>query len=486
MGPMRIVAVGGRIKAAGVGLSHLYGVPDPAQLDESLKKMRLHPNEEFIRAFFPADYAKVRQMVKGVGFYRPVLKTDQGMAGNFLPFSIDYTADKTNLSVKKIVKTDVAVISEPYFSIDRHIVRTIEDLLNKEDFQSAREMIANLNTQRRAEKGRNPFFFIQPAGTDEIIVICRDLVEKVVVECAKIIEKIEYMASEEEKRVTGRVSPNRLLYCQPDVFILQDGTVAIERINCPDVGMFLLKVTNPYSPILPQIHFIVERLLQGVYETIARSVVSRKVFMVTRDEVVFHKEDVLEIEELNVIRNALQGYGIESCIIPVSNLESIPDGSHVLLFNVNYEDSTTNKIFERHKKEELIFYPNPFFQKASQRVSGLPETVIPSRYKESFLKLIGGIPSDREGYMNIWGLVKKLLEKYNITSDIVYADIGSEVVPVFCDSLHSWRQLERRIKRQAKDVSIILRQLPLNYYNSLLTSGTGPRVCTFRFMIVQS
>ena len=105
-----MVPVGGRIKSAGVGLDIF--VSNGENFQTQMKKARENPPIEILNAFFPSDNSRMKQMMKGIGFYRPMLKTDQGMGGNFLPFYINEALDTTDLSQRQIVREEGLIIPE--------------------------------------------------------------------------------------------------------------------------------------------------------------------------------------------------------------------------------------------------------------------------------------------------------------------------------------------------------------------------------------
>src|SRR3989338_5176365 len=98
---MKLVSVGGRIKSASVGFDVFTQKDENFQ--EQMKKTRDKPPMSILSAFFPSDRNRMKQMMQGIGFYRPILKTDQGMGGNFLPFYVDLDLRVTDLSQRQIV-----------------------------------------------------------------------------------------------------------------------------------------------------------------------------------------------------------------------------------------------------------------------------------------------------------------------------------------------------------------------------------------------
>lgn len=119
-------------------------------------------------------------------------------------------------------------------------------------------------------------------------------------------------------------------------------------------------------------------------------------------------------------------------------------------------------------------------------MGGLPQTIIPSEFHDKFVQLIDSRPKDQMALEQTWNRLDRLLCSYGINSDILHVDIGYEVVPVFRRAMHSWQQLARRIKRYNENIVIKVMTLPASPANLLITSSTGPRLHTFRFMCVKA
>ena len=488
---MNIVAIGGRIKSASVGLNNLYVSEDVYELDEHLRKLRDKPPRELLEAFFPSDFGRLKQMMRGIGFYRPILKTDQGMAGNFLPFKIDLTTATTDLSVKTIQRREGVAIPEAYCDHDQKIVSAIQRSFHTFEFETVDLMLQSINGSREALKGRGPFFFIQPAITNQEIVVGCDIADKVNKAVNSYLEAIREKAIEMEKHYCGVFQDANLLYCQPDVFILSDGTVIVEKINCPDVGLFLNVLNDSYSSILPPIKNIVQKLHKAVCSAIIGNVdTTKRIAILTRDEVLKSKEDILEIKEIESIRQGLQFQGIEVDVYSLSMIDEIPMGREVILLNLDYRAEHINHLFDRHQRQEIKCYPNPFFQLASQKANGLSQIIIPSEFHNRFIQLIDSRPKDEAALRQVWKRLDQLLCMYGIKSDILHVDIGYEIVPIFRRVVHSWQQLARRIKRYnengKKEMTIKIMEIPASPANLLITSSTGPRLHAFRFMCTKT
>src|SRR5207248_1689007 len=99
-----------------------------------------------------------------------------------------------------------------------------------------------------------------------------------------------------------------------------------------------------------------------------------EVTIVTRDEVLKQHEDVLEIREISAVSSALAKCGVHVTVVPVSGIDAVARGKKVLLLNVDYRGATASALLRRHRDREIDCFPNPYFQMACQRESGLPES----------------------------------------------------------------------------------------------------------------
>jgi hypothetical protein len=482
---MQLIPVGGRVKSASVGLDHLYAHSDAVKLHHHLKQLREKPIRPLLEAYFPANYSRLKQMMNGVGFYRSVLKTDQGMAGNFLPFLIDPKLPATDLSVRKLSNEHGIAIPEPHYAHTPQTIEQIQKTFFNLNFGQTDELITTLvNGKREALKGREPFFFIRPAVTDREIIFGQDIITKVTATVNSFLDDIKCLADDMETRFCGKASPAKLLYCQPDVFVLSDGNVSVEKVNCPDVGFFLNEIGKFPSTIFSSIQKIVNELGAAVGNHISQQMKTNQVALITRDEVLFHEEDLLEKNELEFLRKVLLSYGIKTRTYALSQVANISAGKKVLLLNIDYSRQGAEELLQRHSKGELDCYPNPFFQKACQKATGLKQVVIPKKNQHAFLQIASSQAKDDTALRNILKRLDLLLSKSGINSDILHADIGFEIVPIFRRSMHSWKQLARRIQRYDQIPAITLRAIPATPDNLLITSDTGPRLHTYRFMFI--
>ncbi len=472
---IQIVPVGGRIKSAAVGLD-MFSLDARENMQEKMRKLRKDPPRKLLEAFFPSDRARLRQMMEGVGFYRPTLKTDQGMGGNFLPFYIDLGVRETNFSVRKIVKEEGLIIPESYLEHNPGILQELRETFQKLDFRDTYRILEPLLTQsREAEKGRTPFFFIRPAQLSSPIVFGHDVMEKVTREVEVLLGRVEKLATEK----AGQTLPDNFLYFLADVFVTTDGEVVVEKLYFPDVGFFMTELPLDGS-IAREVQEVVRGIQGQVFEKALGRVCSRVVYIVTRDEVLERREDVLEILEIKSISRKFCAAGIAVEVKGVSQVGEIPAGAICLLLNINAGDAVL--LLERYGRGELICYPSPYLQMASRELSGLTESIVPSQFMEKFLGLIGCNPKDDYAAEGVVSQIDASLSRHGgITSELLHVEVnGREIVPVHRRIHHSWKRLANRVDDPSQAI-LKIREIPINARNSMVTSTTGPRLHSFRF-----
>jgi len=478
---MKVVKVGGRIKAAAIGLDGFYEAYPDNLIESEFRKKRQKPLSDMLKAFFPSDRIRMKKLLRGIGFYRPFLKTDQGMGGNFLPFLIDDNIKESNLDKRLIEMEEYLAFPEPWSKQATKVACKVQEEFYNGNFRNVFRILNGMET-RVVDKGRTPFFFVRPAKTDTPIIFGEDVLLKVESAVINLLESIVSEAKDLELSQTGNFHDSNIIYCQPDIYISMTGKIMVEKINLPDVGMFMSELHNPYSTILPQVKRIISRLSNSVMDAFESKITNReKIFILTRSEVVNNQEDLLELGEIKEFKKQLMNRGYQVTVLGVDNISHIPDGSIVVLMNIDYTNPSTRDLISRHSRNEIECYPNPFVQMVAKHTTGLKKIVIPEKFQDDFLRLIGSQTKHLKGQKDVRDRINKILCQYEIKSDILHIDTGNEIIPVFRSLLHSWRQVSLRVKKYGhSNISII--ELPM--FASLLSSSTGDRLSVFRFMFV--
>lgn len=485
MHEMHIVPIGGRIKAAAFSFTPFIE-KDSTEIDEYLKEIRNNPSPDFLKCFFPSEHKRIKHLLSNIGFFRPFMKTDQGMGGNFFPFYINQNIQQDALLPVSISHDVGIAIPESYAShLTHETIRLVQK--NISNFSLA-EVVNELNNDpalmRIATKGRTGFFFIRPALTENKVIFDADILARLNKKLNELLLKIFEVAREEQEAYAPHLPfEGNILYGQVDAYILQNREIIVEKIHMPDVGFFLNSVSDPFGEILKNVQMVTGALQENVCSILA-SFLDKDIYLITRDEVLRNHEDILEIKEIENLCTGLKANGIKAHVLPLSEIDYIPNGKQVILLNLDYEVSAIEALFQRHIKNEIHCFPNPFVQKVSHNITGLLETTIPHKHRTNFLSLTSSLPKNAQAKNNVCDRLKELLNKYGVKSDIAHVDIGRELVPVITKSLYSWRQLPRRLERyKSIDQEIKIRSIPDQ--RLLLKDKYGSRLHVYRFMFTQ-
>ncbi len=482
---VKVLLIGGRVKAASIGLDRFFGGQTAIELDRTISMLRRHPCEHLRKAFFPRTENDLRHMTSGIGLYRPSLKTDQGMPGNFLPFFIDPGINVTDFRVRSIVRDEGVVIPEAWFEHSPELVSDVQAAFLNFDLSATLEILRQLES-RRADKGRMPFMLIRPAMTDSPIVFGTDVVNAVEERVRCIVDQCVKRAQAMETLATGTARPSNLTYLQPDVYVLTDGSITVERINCPDVGFFLADLDAGESRALPPIQKIVRSISDAVADRIVEKM-GLKIVLVTRDSVLRLREDVLEIREIACIKSMLQDRDVTVEVISASQVDSIAEGGKLLLLNLDYSLDEVTTLLRRHAMGEVECYPNPYFQLACSQATGMKQVELRcgTRHHKLLLERCRSQPATEAGTIEALRLIDKSLTQCGVEGEVLHVVLETETVPVLRRSLHSWRQLATRAQRpKNENRPIRFRSVPADQGTLLLTSPTGPRLHAFRFMCI--
>src|SRR3989344_1550689 len=405
---MRLVPVGGRIKSASVGLNVF--APGDDNFQAQMKKTRDNPPMPILSAFFPSDRNRMKQMMQGIGFYRPMLKTDQGMGGNFLPFYVNPTLGMTDLSQRQIVQEEGLIIPELYLEHDPRVLQELRETFQRLDLRNTDRILGPLLTQsREAEKGRTPFFLIRPALTSSPVIFGRDITEK----------------------VTDKV----------DAFITMDGEVTIEKLHFPDVGFFITELSLDNS-IAREVQGVVNGILSDVFNHVQGLLSSPIVHIITRDEVLARQEDVLEIFEIQSISRRLENLGFGVKVVGASQAGEIPKGATCLILNLIDHGPV---LLERFRRGEITCYPSPYLQLAARQLTGFRGGGVPSHFMDKFIGLIDCSPKEHEDAETVVSKVDARLSKDGVVSELLHVEVNGEIVPVHRRIHHSWKQLVKRV-----------------------------------------
>lgn len=514
-----MVRVGGRIKAARIGLEELYpetyhrytADPTPENallLYTELKELRQQPPRKLLDAFFPHPPERIKQFLNGTGMYRPILKTDQGPAGNFFCFRIASQSEDTTYDIATTQGLAVPEIhfTEKYGS-DAHVKEMLKrmiDTYRDNDLIKCNDFLMNLEAQlgtlsREATVGRGPFFFCQPTTTTKPITISEDLVQKIETSASALVNAYERKAYDARRRfregaslptaITGAreadISPPLMYYCQPDVFIDRDGDYTISSINMPDVMMFLTQLTSSGNTVFSAIQEVAHALSSRIL-THLNTLLPHQVYVLTRDEVCMHKEDSLELLEIKALGDYLSSHGHSVRVIASSDIPHISNGSHVLMMNVPIYDGRYHALLHRVAHDEIVCMPDPFLKAFEKQMTQLYRRTISGKQLELFLEAIK--PGRVVSATALFERHKDIEAIYRIggfKDDVLYFDVPGErtVVPTIKHSVHSFYALYNVCKKH-NFPPLSGSDIPINRSNATLLGSDGGRIAAYRFLMI--
>lgn len=539
----RMVMAGGRVKSAGASLKFLYDAALPLienptdmnaafQASKKFARLKEKPPIEIRMAFFPQDESSMRTAFKGSGIYRPTIKTDQGPGGNVGYFHI-VTANESQVNGKIIKEEGVAVVEE--FLRRRFNGADLSELQQKEvsaliggvqkyylsgSYREAFEVIQGLRekslevgieTTRKAGVGRGEFFFFRPIEMQDKLIIGKDLTDAISLKTQEIIDKIERLARLTKQYVRQGLSiqdamvraektkediyfgdrEKGLLYFQSDVLLRNDGSFDIEKINMPDLGMFLTQIDFPNNGSLHEIQKINGVIKKEILDTVANSI-GQDVVFITRDEVLDNCEDTLEQLEIATFGEGLRVKGKSVRVRSLKSVRDLPSGSSIILFNVDSQNSDFENLLYRVAAGEIQCFPNPFIKLFEKDATTFARRKIKGQVLDKFLKIITPSALDKpEGVYSKYVSINNALKLGGINEDIIYFSVnGNSIIPAFRYDVKSFSEVYKAVENARKrdeDVSeIIAIPVPFKPNDAVIEGKDGPRLAVFRFAFVKN
>lgn len=536
-----MIMVGGRVKTAGASFKSLYDTaaplvinpddPDSAfRVSKGFAKLKEKPPIEIRMAFFPQDEGSMRTAFNGSGIYRPTIKTDQGPGGNVGYFHISNNGSQLD---GRIVKEEgVAIIEE--FLRRRLEGANLSDLQQGEinvligrvqahyasgNYRGTYEAIqglrekgfkAGIETTRKAGVGRGEFFFFRPVEMQDKLTIGKDLADRISLKTQEVVSRIERVSQLTKQYVRQGLSiqdamgqaenssgdiylengTRGLLYFQPDVLLRRDGTFDIEKINMPDLGMFLTQIDSSGNGSLNEIKTINEAIKKEILNTAADSV-GQDVVLITRDEVLESCEDTLEQLEITAFGDGLKIKGKNVSVGTLKSVLNLPTGSSIILFNVDTNNRDFENLLIRVAKGEIQCFPDPFVKLFEKDATTFLRKKIEGQVLDKFLKVIAPSALDKpEGVHSKYISISNALKLGGIEEDIVYFSINGNNIPTFRYDVKSFSEVYKAVenaRRRGEEVSeITVIPIPFKPEDAVIEGHDGPRLALFRFAFVKN
>lgn len=532
----RMVRIGGRIKSASVSLDHLYKAAAPLIREESplgamqaslaFAKLRGSPPLEFRKAFFPQDEKAMRAAFSSVGILRPTIKTDQGPPGNVGYFFI--RDGESQLEGRIAGEEGVAVVENflrqrlngKFEGGFEDLVRQVQISYQNGDYRGAYAGILEIRnlgqangieTVRRAGVGRGEFFFFRPVKMEQDIVVGTELAAAISKKTEMLVAGVENMAKAAKKLVQSGLSveeavkevrrkrslyfdypiaEGNLLYFQPDVLIRRDGSFDIERVNMPDLGMFLTEVDSGQNESLSSIQDINLKIREEIIDAVINNT-SGELVLLTRDEVVEDLEDTLEQMEIASFGKALVEKGRRSTVAAIRDAVNLPYGSEIILFNVSPQSPFFETLLQRVAKGELNCYPDPFIKLFEREATSFRRLRTEGVPLEKFIATITPSSMDKpEGVLAKYKAIQRALGISGIEEDVIYfsTDPNNGYIPTFRYDSKVFFEVKKALDKQrerGEKPLLITTPVPFKPEDALIFGNDGARLAFFRFAFVR-
>ncbi len=518
---MHIVSHGGRIKAASISYRHLYPsqyfqftsnpIPENAALlYRYFTTLREHPSEAFFSAFFPLDPSLIKQRLRHFGLYRPILKTDQGPAGNFLGFQIGDDGGLTHT----LTTCEGLAVPECYARnlLSEHTIQEISNAYRVRSLEDCFQKLQPLRSElsRTATVGRDPFFFCNPCSTTKPIVVSHDIVSHIQIQATSLLMNAQSKAYEVQSLYRNGLSleeavrlakpsslPDHALfdYCQVDSFIDSNGVPTISRVHLPDVLLFLTQIEAGNNSTFASIQQIVHSLASSLIDHVtSRYYRSQKIYLLTRDEVIIHHEDTLENLELKALESFLSEKGYVTQVITSQHIADLPMRSQILMLNINVYDPKYQTLLTQTAHGRILCSPNPFLKALDAELTELPSVELSDpkhKHYTRFLDLIKpGKHIDGSALFSRHRDICELYDRFHFSSDLMYCKIQGERshFPLLKHSIHSFYSLYHSIfsgaERTGSLPQLKFYSVPFDPERSSLIGPDGPRLAEYRFLML--
>lgn len=510
----RLHRSGGRVKSAGLGLDVLYpeeaelyaSDPSPeraARLRAAFRAVQSHPPPALRAAFFPLERRAVAQHLERTGLYRPFLKTDQGPPGTFVPFGTGgigalrryHVAHREGVAIPE-VHAWTRLDNDPAAS---RLVARVHDAYRQLRLDDCGRAVAELAdligiAHRTANVGRGLFFFCNPSMTDVPVTVPEDVCVRVEQMVNALLERAQGKAAHVRQLYRDGASlddalaradygdaTEEVLYLQADVYLALDGTIEIDQIQLPDVGLFLGGIPAEQHNVLPRVQGIVRDLSDRVAEMLGR--LPSPTYLVVRPAVVHNHEDTLEHLEIRTIQKLACQAGVDLRVATTWDVAALPVGAQILLLNVDPASVDCEALLQRTARAELACTPDPFLKLLAPELTTARRTLVRGEALARLLQTIrSGQQVDGKSHHAMHRGIERLYRHGGQTSDILHVEVPGEhtLVPTLRHSVHSFTALYNVCKRNGFP-ELHIREVPITRDNAVLHSDTGPHVCAFRF-----
>jgi len=518
------IGVGGRVKMAGGPVDVYYRLAEPmlsrgiagaAETYDNYLGLRADPLAQLRAAFFPSVGRELTARLRGAGLYRH-LRTDQGPGGNFAPFRYRPRAAGQQPRLHLAGETPHAILEESVRRQGlsdqlRDLARAVGAAYASGDLASTLGLLRSFGEAAGAHGVRLPdggvgsrcgFFFVRPLEVPgcelqvDVSTEVRAALGAVAARAAAarhaIAVGMPYAAAVEQVR--SGVAPSLddggsgldAIYFQPDCYVDTAGRVAVDRINFPDVGLFLAELDAAGNAPLHAVQDIVRELSDQLARALADQLPGGAVTIVTKDDALARSQDTLELLEIRALTTLLTGAGYNVAVRGVSDLAGLDKQRTTLLLNPDVSAPAFARFTEFVVRNEVPAFPHPLLKTFEASATTLPSVTLTGKRLATLLALAKPKRIDVRHAARVHARLFQLLDKAGLDEDILHVSVPglATPTPVFRYSLHSLMQVYNsvaRAQRQGVKVdAITIRPVPFERSSAVFGDEHGKRLAAFR------
>ena len=518
------IGIGGRVKMAGGPVDTYYqraeplltrGIAGAAEAYDNYLALRADPPAHLRGAFFPSVGHELTARLRGPGLYRH-LRMDQGPGGTFTAFHYRPlgAGDQPHLHLGN--ETRHAILEE---SVRRQVLGGQLASLAKEvaagyasgDLAGTLQLLRRFGEQAAAHDVRLPdggvgsrcgFFLVRPVHVPdsalhvdvrtEIQAALDAVTARAVAAQRAIASGTPYAEAVEQARSGVALRPADLdmgvdaIYFQPDCFVDTTGRVAVDRINFPDVGLFLTELDGAGNAPLHAVQEIVWALSDQLSHALADRLPPGRVTIVAKDDAVTRSADTLELLEIRALTRILSGLGYEVAVRGIADLANLDKRSAMLVLNPDPSAPTFAAFTEFVIRNDVPAFPHPLLKTFEASATTLPSVTVAGRPLTEFLALTKPKRIDPRHAGSIHSRLFHLLDRAGLTADILHVSVPGHPTPtpVFRYSLHSFMQVYNAVHRAerhgVKVDAITIRPIPFDRDSAIFEDAYGKRLAAFR------
>ncbi|HYW05300.1 MAG TPA: hypothetical protein VE913_00010 [Longimicrobium sp.] len=276
------------------------------------------------------------------------------------------------------------------------------------------------------------------------------------------------------------------LYFQADVYVTLDGEIEVERIQLPDVGIFLTELDSEGYTILPRVQATVGRLRERTTELLAT--LSSPTYLLTRPAVLEDREDTLEQLEIQAFQKMGAAVGIDIRLATPADVAGLPAGTQLLLLNVDLMSPASEPLLARVARGEVACTPDFFLKLLGPELTTMRRTPVAG---EQLGRLMDAIRPGRQMNPSSCHEMQRGIERIyrhgKYESDVLHVEVPGEgtPVPTLRHSVHSFTSLYNTCNRNGFP-DLVIREVPIGRGNAIVHGDHGPHISAFRFYFTRA